>query len=89
MSAFEVMSRRCDQCLLSPERIVSAARMRQIVRDCRHRDISFICHLSPDGREIACRGHYDTGVGQMSRIADRLGMTVRVDPTSLEQPHDN
>lgn len=83
MDKFEVMSRKCDQCLLSPERIVSAARMHQIIADCQSWDKSFICHKSPEGREIACRGHFDTGVGQMSRIAERLGMVVEVDPASL------
>ena len=84
MSAFEVMSRKCDQCLLTPARIVSAARMREIVKTCRKRDVSFICHKSPEGREIACRGHFDTGVGQMSRIAERLGMLLQVDPQTLD-----
>lgn len=83
MSAFEVMSRKCDQCLMTPQRIVSGARMKQLVRQCRQRDRSFICHKSPEGRQIACRGHFDTGVGQLSRVAERLGMVREVDPESL------
>lgn len=83
MSRFEVMSRKCDQCLLSPARIVPVARMRQIVRDCRRRDVSFICHKSPDGREIACRGHFDTGVGQLARIARRFRMITEVEPEMI------
>lgn len=88
---FEVMARRCDQCLFSPERIVSAARMREVIRECRRKDVSFMCHKSPAGREIACRGHFDTGVGQMSRIAERLGVVVEVDPETLvhEAGHDH
>lgn len=81
---FEVMSRQCDQCLMSSARIVSGARAAQIIRDCRRKDCSFICHKSPRGREIACRGHFDTGVGQMSRIAERLGMVVEIDPITLQ-----
>lgn len=83
---FEVMTRKCDQCLLTPQRIVRPGRMQQIIRDCRQRDVSFICHKSPPGREIACRGHFDTRVGQMSRIAERLGMVVEIDPETLERP---
>lgn len=82
---FEVMSRKCDQCLLTPQRIVSAKRMAQIVRDCRRKDVSFVCHKSPRGRQIHCRGHFDTGVGQFSRIAERLDMVVEVDPETLER----
>jgi hypothetical protein len=82
--SFEVMSRKCDQCLLSPERIVSASRMRQIVAKCRREDSSFECHKGMmAGRKIACRGHWETGVGQMSRIAQRLRMVVFIDPETL------
>lgn len=82
---FDVMARKCDQCLLTPQRIVSAKRMAEIVRKCRQQDISFICHkASIAGRDIACRGHFDTGVGQMSRIAERLGMVREIDPDTLQ-----
>jgi len=83
--SYEVMSRRCDQCLMSEQRIVSASRASQILRDCRKRDVAFECHKgSIAGRAIACRGHYDTGVGQMGRIAERLGMVSFIDPDTLE-----
>lgn len=80
---FEVMAELCDQCLMTPQRIVSKARAAELLRKCRREDVSFICHKSPRGREIACRGHFNTGVGQMSRIAERLNMVTEVDPTSL------
>lgn len=80
---FELMSEKCDQCLLSPQRIVSGARTAQILKDCRRRDVSFICHKTPAGREIICRGHFDTGVGQLGRIAGRLGAIVEIDPRTL------
>ncbi len=86
--SFEVMSRACDQCLMTPQRIVAKKRAAQLIRDCRVKDCSFICHKSPRGREIACRGHFDTGVGQMSRIAERLRMIVEVDPDTLDPAHD-
>lgn len=78
------MSRECDQCLMTPHRIVPKKRAAQLIRDCRKKDCSFICHKSPTGREIACRGHFNTGVGQMSRIAERLGAIVEIDPQTLE-----
>lgn len=82
--AFLVMAEKCDQCLMTPQRIVPKKRAAEIIAECRRKDCSFICHKSPRGREIACRGHYDTGVGQFSRIADRLGMTVEIDPKTLK-----
>lgn len=81
---FEVMSRQCDQCLFTVARVVSGARAAQLIRTCAQKDCSFICHKSPAGREIACRGHFDTGVGQLSRIAGRLNMIVEIDPSTLE-----
>lgn len=82
--SFEVMSRCCNQCLMSEQRIVSRTRASQILRDCCRKDISFICHKgSIAGREIACRGHFNTGVGQMSRIAERLRMVVEIDPDTM------
>ncbi|MDD2878713.1 MAG: hypothetical protein PHZ23_15960 [Acidiphilium sp.] len=83
---FEVMSKACDQCLLSPRKIVSDARRRQIMRDTVRKDCSFICHkASISGRDVACRLHYDaTGGGQLARIAGRFGMVRFVDPETLE-----
>lgn len=80
---FEVMSRECDQCLVSRDRIVSGARAAQIISACRRGNKHFICHKSPEGREIACRGVHEMQIGQMSRIAERLGMVVSVDPETL------
>jgi hypothetical protein len=39
--------------------------------------------MTPAGRDIVCRGQFNTGVGQMSRIAERLGMVVEIDPDTL------
>lgn len=84
---FEVMSKACDQCLLSPRKIVSDARRRQIMRETARRDCPFICHkASIAGREVACSLHYDaTGGGQLARIARRLGMVRFVDPETMER----
>lgn len=84
--AFEVMSVPCNQCLLSKIPIVSKARIRSILRDCRQKDMSFFCHkASMNNRKIACRAHFDTGVGQLARIAGRLGAIVEIDPETLSE----
>ncbi len=82
---FAIMSRPCDQCLLSPDRIVSARRAAQIIRETVRDDCHFICHKGTlADREIACRAHYDkTGGGQTARIFRRLGMIVEVDPDTV------
>ena len=81
---FDVMAECCNQCLMTPNKIVSNARRRQIVQDTRRRDCHFICHKA-DGRDIACRGHMDaTGGGQLARIAHRLNAVRLIDPETLE-----
>jgi hypothetical protein len=73
MSGFEVCEKQCDQCLFSPNRIVSKARMAQIVRDCRKQDRHFQCHkASIAGRDVCCKGFYDTQTSQLMRIAQRV-----------------
>lgn len=88
MAGFEVMARLCDQCLLDPQhRIVSSRRAAQVLKMCAQHDLSFECHKgSLAGRHIVCRGQFDTGAGQMSRIAERLGIIVEIDPDTLAPP---
>jgi hypothetical protein len=83
--AFEVMSRPCDQCLLTPQRIVRPGRVKEILRETARRDCHFQCHKGTiAGRDIACRAHFDaTGGGQLARIARRLNAVVEVDPDTV------
>jgi hypothetical protein len=71
---FKVMDRRCDQCLYGPNKIVSDARRKQILREIEQKDCNFICHKSSIlNEEVCCRGDWDARHGgQMGRIAGRL-----------------
>lgn len=84
MGKFKVMCRACDQCLFSKERIVSGERAAEIIRDTRQRNTHFICHKSPRGNEITCHEHHVLGIGQMSRIAERLGAVEWIDPETMK-----
>ena len=77
---FKVMSRNCDQCLMTPNRIVSGRRAAQIIRKTRAKDCHFICHKSHD---IACHGHSVQIMPQLYRIAGRLGAIQEIDPDTL------
>jgi hypothetical protein len=80
------MARDCGQCLMMPNRVVPGKRAAAILKDCRRRDVSFECHKgSLADRHIACRNHFDTGVGQFSRVCERLGLLRWVDPDTLEE----
>jgi hypothetical protein len=86
--SFKVCAERCEQCLFSKETIVSNARRKQVLADCRRNDAHFICHkhgVGDDeelhGEDVCCRGFYDRdpGATNMMRIAGRLGMVEFVD----------
>lgn len=84
MGKFKVMARACDQCLFSKERIVSGQRAAQIISETRRKNTHFICHKSPKGDDIACHEHHALGIGQMSRIAERLNYVERIDPETMK-----
>lgn len=78
---FRVCSKQCGNCLFGKDRIVSASRMKEVVKSCIDGDKHFICHEhSIVGQDVMCRGYYDRGLpSQMRRIAERLGVLRFVD----------
>src|SRR5690242_1358600 len=84
---FRLMSRPCDQCLVTKDRIVPGSRAAEIVAKVSRTDSHFICHKSKPGRanEIVCRGVEDkVGPCQLHRIMGRLGAIVEIDPETLK-----
>lgn len=78
---FNVCEKSCDQCLFSKDRIVSAARVREILSGCARNDQHFTCHKATmEGRDVCCRSFYDTRSTNLIRIAQRLRMVRFVDP---------
>lgn len=64
---FLVAAEQCDQCLLSPHRIVSGRRMADLLADSARKDSFFVCHkftmahiADPSAPEhVCCRAFYD------------------------------
>lgn len=80
---FQVCEGKCDQCLFSKDRIVSAERVREILAECEEQDTHFTCHKATiEDRHVCCRGFYDTRTSQGIRIAQRLGMVEFVNPAT-------
>ena len=78
--SFKVQKKQCDQCLFSKNRIVDSKRMKQILKDCDKRDVHFICHKGTmNGKDVCCRGFYDTRTTNLIRIAGRLGVIEEVE----------
>lgn len=74
-------SRCCDQCLTTPQRIVSGDRAAQIVRECKADGNHFFCHKGMD-QKVHCRGVHDAlGGSRAYHFAKRMGIPVEeVDP---------
>ena len=84
----QVFSECCKNCLLSPNRIVSGTRAKEIINGCVSKQTHFICHkASMKGEEVICKtffdkfGHYS----QMVRIAERLKMLKYVPQVDSEK----
>lgn len=84
----KVCEHKCDQCLFSPNRIVSKSRVAQIIRNCLKKDIHFECHKGTiEGVAVVCRGFYDQYPTQLIRIAERLNVVEFVNPETINQVH--
>jgi hypothetical protein len=55
----EVQKQMCNECLFSNNKIVSDARKKQIIQDCKDNNNYFICHKSSiAGGKAECHGFY-------------------------------
>ena len=87
-----IMAERCDQCLFSPNAIVSPERRADIIAKCKRDGSYFICHkASIAGRQVYCRGFYDAFPlsSAMSRLAKFLKLERFVEEKDLTTHKEN
>lgn len=73
----QVYQQACDNCLLSPNAIVSPERRKEILQACKDKQTFFVCHRSSmDGGNVCCSKFFDQlgHLSQAVRIAERLGV---------------
>lgn len=90
--AYELMARRCGECLVTKERIVPGSRAAELVAKCRADDVKFLCHKSTmAGGAVACRGVHDlTGGCRAFRFASAVGIPIHLfNPETLEREPDD
>jgi len=76
---FKVKKECCNQCLFSKNAIVSNERRKDILNGCRKNDNHFICHKATiEGKDVCCKGFYDTQTSNLIRIMQRLNAVVGV-----------
>lgn len=75
--SFKVFSTQCKNCLLTPDRIVSAKRAKEIIQSCAKDQTHFVCHKSSmEGGNTCCKGFFDA-FGHLSKnisLAKWLGV---------------
>ena len=93
---FNVLSKRCNECLYGPDKIVSNERRRQLIIGLDRDDTHFVCHkASIAGVEAACHGDWEQrGCGRLGRFAKHFNMVNFVDEANLRTlppapPRDN
>lgn len=78
--------RPCDQCLTTPQRIVSGEKAAQIVRDCKAEQNHFFCHKGTiAGKPVHCRGVHDAlGGSRAYHFAKTFDIPIlEIDPETL------
>lgn len=80
MSGFQVKKECCNQCLFTKDRIVSPARMKEIIQDCHRTDSHFQCHKGTiEGKDICCHGFYQKMSTNLIRAMQRLNLVQFVE----------
>jgi hypothetical protein len=80
----KVYNQCCGNCLLSPKRIVSPQRAKDIIEECKQTQTHFICHkASMRDEQVLCNKFYHQfgQFSQMVRISERLKMVQFVEQT--------
>ncbi len=83
-----VYNQPCKNCLLSPDRIVSPERAKDILNQCAKEQTHFVCHkASMNGENICCHRFYkELGhKSELIRIAERLNVVVFKDQEDSER----
>lgn len=72
-----VCKNKCDQCLFSPNRIVSKERMQEILDDCAKNNSQFLCHkfqIKHPKSKVICRGFYEEKDSVAMQFAKRYNI---------------
>lgn len=85
---FMVLDRPCDECLFSPNRIVSGERAAEVIRSCQESGTHFSCHKATIvDADVCCRGFYDRFPNHTPgmRISSMFGLDRFVSLEELEK----
>jgi len=76
---YKVFDSPCSTCLFGPNKIVSEARKKEVIKNCLSRNSHFICHeATKNNHDIACRGFFDRYSTNLERMCGRIGMIFMI-----------
>jgi hypothetical protein len=80
----KVADRPCDQCLFHKNRVVSEERAEEVLAECEHKDLHFVCHNSsirdPQEQAMCAEFHRQRPrVGKLHRMARHLNLVEYID----------
>src|SRR5205814_5654642 len=90
-SILQVLNNRCDECLFSPNHIVSQKRKELIIEQTLDKDRYFTCHKAMiAGRDLCCRGFFDIHKydSLVTRLAIQLNLVEFVDLGDPKQEYN-
>jgi len=83
---YEVMAKRCGECLYGKSKIVADDRKEELLAACSQKGIHFTCHKASNaGWDVSCRGFHDANpkATASGRMAIHLGLVVDVTEEQL------
>lgn len=76
----KVKKKCCGKCLFGANKIVSAKRKHEILKECFADDAHFICHEGTAiGEDICCKAFFDKHTSGLIRVSQRLSMVEYVE----------
>lgn len=84
----KVFENTCKNCLLSPDRIVSGKKAKEIIKTCAEEQTYFICHkASMKGEDTCCKSFFDnlSHLSKLARFAKGVGAVEFVEQEDSEK----
>ena len=88
MGKIKVYNEHCANCLLTPDRIVSPAKAKELLSECLTSENFFICHkASMEDKVVVCKGFFDKFKDDVTvlQLAQRLDYIEFVPQTDCEK----
>ncbi len=82
----KVMSKQCNECLFSKNKIISDEKKENLLNECWRSDTHFVCHkFTIAGQDGVCKGFWDNYQTALMGLAKASNMVELVNPDELKE----